>query len=393
MIDSHTTERQFVPRHRSRSRRGFTLVEIMVTLVVISILAGVTMVGIASARESARNAQTRALIARINEVLLNKWDEYRYRVLPVQLDPASAADLGTDTETPPQLLPEEAGRIRLMMLRDLMRMELPDRGVDLFVNNSGTLVASGATTVRAVVQTFSGSGAVATPVGSTTVNIPWTPSPQLARYQSIVTNILDSPQNGGDGDGTLGLAEFNNWVAENESAECLYLVMSTITTNGIPALDLIAPYQIDDTDGDGMREIVDGWDNPVSWIRWPAGSADPRIDTTTPDEFDILGSDWGADQTDVELAYSLVPQVISPGADGQLGLLTTQAPAGPYQLMGWPGAATTNGMGNHVYIDPYDRNNTGGIGGTPDLTQRPGAYVPAVGRVLAADNISNFDLL
>ncbi|XZE55457.1 type II secretion system protein [Planctomycetaceae bacterium SH139] len=371
------------PNRRRPVRDGFTLVEIMVTLVVISILAGMTMVGIESARGTARHAATRGLVARINEVILANWDEYHYRVLPVQFDIATIMTSydPTSGETLPQLLPEEAGRVRLMMLRDLMRMELPDRKSDLFLVNGDR---TGATNVRAIGLIYDVD---MQPMTEQSLPIAWPPSARLRSYQNKVIRIYDT-----NSDGSLDAGELAGWTPQNESAECLFLVLSSITSNGIAALDVIAPYQIDDTDGDGMNEIVDSWRNPISWIRWPAGSPSKAIRRDAADEFDLLSSDWGAQLPNVAIAYSLIPQVVSAGPDGELGLITTQFPDTAYHVMQWPSSATTSTIGNHAYIDPYDRLRTGGISGiAAQYTELPGAFLSA-DRTFAADNISSFDL-
>jgi len=371
------------PKRIRRADDGFTLVEIMVTLVVISILAGMTMVGIESARGTARHAQTRGLVARINEVISANWDEYHYRVLPVQfdIDVLLANYDVTSGESLPQLLPEEAGRIRLMMLRDLMRMELPDRKSDLFLANGNRAAA---TDVRAIGLVYDPD---MQPLTEQNLPVAWPPSARLRSYQNKVIRIFDA-----NADGSLDAGELAAWTPQNESAECLFLVLSSITSNGIAALDVIAPYQIDDTDGDGMNEIVDSWRNPISWIRWPAGSPSDAIRRDAADEFDLLSSDWGAQLPSVAIAYSLIPQVVSSGPDGELGLITTQFPDTAYHVMQWPSSATTSTIGNHAYIDPYDRLRTGGISGiAAQYTERPGAFISG-DRTFAADNISSFDL-
>jgi hypothetical protein len=58
--------------------------------------------------------------------------------------------------------------------------------------------------------------------------------------------------------------------ATNDSAECLYMTVMQATGDG-EARTLFAKQDIGDTDEDGAREFIDGWGQPISWIRWPAG--------------------------------------------------------------------------------------------------------------------------
>ena len=283
-----------------------------------------------------------------------------------------------------------------MMLRDLMRMEMPDRRSDLFVLSTGATAPS--TNVRVIGTIFDANN---NPVTKTPMlPLPWPPASKFTGYQRQIIAKFDA-----DSSGDLDAGELAAWTPQNESAECLFLVLSATTANGLPAMDMIAPYQIGDTDGDRMNEIVDSWGNPISWIRWPAGAPNRFTATTrnapirtgAADEFDILASDWGARLETVELAYSLTPEIVSAGPDRTLGLVTTEFPTTPYHLMTWPGTAVpsdSSALGDHIYIDPYNRVDSNGIGNppTPDYTQRPGAILSTASRAVVADNISSLDL-
>jgi prepilin-type N-terminal cleavage/methylation domain-containing protein len=366
----------------ARGRAGFTLIEIMVSLVLISILSGMVMVGIRSTQQHSRQVATRGLIKRIDLVLRTKWDEYRYRPLAVQID--NTAWTYDPNRTPPQILPESAGRVRLMMLRDLMRMEMPDRRTDLVAINGTNVTRRGPTVIETATSTYDDASGQPNEFRIKT-QIPW--DPRTGNYESYLARITQAYANG------------NQWTSANESAECLYMILSSTTVNGISALDVIAPVQIQDTDGDSFPEIVDAWGNPISWIRWPAGSPHPTIRNAGEDEFDILATDWGIVRTNVEKPYSLTPMVISPGPDGVLGIYTIEYPTLPYSEMLWPPSqteASTPLSQPYYYIDPFDRVNTGGISSnanppTPNLNNRPGAVVPGQTDFIT-DNISSFDL-
>ena len=53
--------------------------------------------------------------------------------------------------------------------------------------------------------------------------------------------------------------------------------MATSFVGGSPALEAIPSSNIGDTDNDGLREILDGWGNPLGFIRWPVGYSDQGI--------------------------------------------------------------------------------------------------------------------
>lgn len=101
------------PRKRRRTFHGFTLVELMVTMVIITILASALLFAMHGAQESARAAKTRSTINKIHNLLMDRWESYRTRRLPLSPDRAS------DPLT------------RLRTTRELMRMEMPERYTDI----------------------------------------------------------------------------------------------------------------------------------------------------------------------------------------------------------------------------------------------------------------------
>src|SRR5688572_28032614 len=58
----------------SPARRAFTLVELFVVITIIALLASVFMGAMYSAQETARTAKTKATIAKINALLIPKYE-------------------------------------------------------------------------------------------------------------------------------------------------------------------------------------------------------------------------------------------------------------------------------------------------------------------------------
>jgi hypothetical protein len=56
----------------------------------------------------------------------------------------------------------------------------------------------------------------------------------------------------------------------NQGAECLYMTIMFATGDG-EARTMFSAQDIGDTDDDGANEFLDGWGNPIQYIRWPAG--------------------------------------------------------------------------------------------------------------------------
>ena len=242
-------------RDSLRPAFGFTLVELLVTITIIGLLAGITLGAIQAARQTAREANTKALIAKLNHVIMERYDSYQTRRVPIRTR---------------GLPPTQAAQMRLDALRDLMRMEMPERWNDIS---------------RGPVN-FTWPG----PVQS----IPAPPllSVYRARYQ---------PPGAAE---PLATAEFG-------PAECLYMIISM----GSPdAMENFSQSDIGDADGDGFPEFHDGWGRPIMFLRWAPGfTGFSEIQTGEDhDAFDTRQVDPGA--------IDLIPLIYSGGRDKQYDL-------------------------------------------------------------------------
>jgi len=263
---------------------GFTLVELLVVVVIIAILAGMAMAGLAAARNSARERKTWATITKLNNVVLPLYDAYRNRRVPLSnqaiqqiaassqaaaiwypYDPANAPLVPLGQAVPLTTV----ARIRLAALRDLMRMELPERPGDISI------------------------GPYFAPWGMT--------EPSLHRGYAIRAGAM---------------------MGQNGSAECLYLIVSMAA--GEEAREQFGEDEVGDTDGNGLPEFLDGWGRPIYFLRWAPGFNQSDVQQTMPsvptqaavaaaaqydhDPFDPRRVDVNA--------FRLVPLIYSPGPDG-----------------------------------------------------------------------------
>lgn len=226
------------------AKQAFTLVELLVVIIIISILSGLTLGGLANARKSSRTQTTSLIIRALTEAIMTQYEGYE-----------DAALLVTDV----------AG---LVKLRLKMREELPDAWNDV--------------------------GAI-TPTGST--------GRAYVTYKS----------------------RWSSLSTQYQSAECLYMI---ITTSGLfpDFLEIIRPERVGDSDGDGAREFLDGWGNPIAFARWAPGFSSPLSPIQYSDSVAYH------DPTDVNgldvKAFALYPLIYSPGVDGEYGLLQAKT--------GWP---------------------------------------------------------
>lgn len=394
-------------------RRAFTLVELMVTIVIIGLLAAMFLGGMQRAQVSANIDSTKSTIAKLNATMMQQWESYKNR--RVQVDPLLVLTAPTVQGTNARLFcyqlwqqrgssatdslafgplnssgalpsPLPAGyptnlqmsAVRLLAVRELQKYEMPSGYAD-FANMSGT----------------PGSYAIATPVV-----LPAPPPLAYAYLQRLNAAATSDP----------------NQILANEAAECLYLIMSTGAQDDTLLGDQIRPDTIGDVDADGMPEIQDAWrdpavqyttttvmingtptltanprrtNKPISWVRWPAGYiSDLQPDPTKPpmigvgatappinkwayefslwrhDIFDPLKLDvpsTAGTAANLPRGYPLYPLIFSAGPDGA------------YDIVGSSG-----------YIDPY--NATGGLmGGQEADTNKNGILE-------SGDNITNHKL-
>jgi prepilin-type N-terminal cleavage/methylation domain-containing protein len=207
-----------------RIRPAFTLTEMLLVVAIIGIMTGLALSALQGATELAREQRTRTIIAKIDQLIMERYESYRTRAVPVRVpvSVSTGAQGGIN-----------AARIRLYGLRDLMRMEMPDRITDL-VNGPAVLYSSGGVTVQMR-----------------------QPSLWLA-YRRMAQRAC-------------GASWSTTWTTQHEGSECLYLILSSMQDGDKNALDYLSSDEIGDTDEDGMREILDAWGTPIEFLRWPAG--------------------------------------------------------------------------------------------------------------------------
>ena len=110
-------------------RPAFTLVELLVAISIIGILASMVLFTLAGAQREAKMTKTKGTIEKINSVLMERFEEYRYRSVKLRI-PVALTRKNPNTGVV-ALSPKTAAKIRTVILKDLMRMEMPDRQSDL----------------------------------------------------------------------------------------------------------------------------------------------------------------------------------------------------------------------------------------------------------------------
>ncbi len=293
-------------------RPSFTLVELLTVIAIIGIMTSMVLFVLAGAQRDAYVARTRGTIQKLHEVIMQRWEEYRYRApkihvqqdwLRPQLAMRGQVALG----------PREGARLRMIVLRDLMRMEMPDRMSD---------IEYPPTIYKIAAFTFDN--------GETPPNyandLPYPPS--LAELSMLPREVPGQYNNLRQraGLGSLTSNPYKGPVASIvptgysgsiNSAEWLYYIIAASNFQGGSALEYFRPSEVGDTDDDGHLEFLDAWGNPIWWIRWPSSFESPYNIYGAPDAMDPLHTDWRWNISSVaDKPWTLVPLVISSGPDG-----------------------------------------------------------------------------
>ena len=132
--------RAWRPFGERRPRGGYSLMELLVTMVAIGILAAGLLTGLSAVRTTANRARTQQLVSRLHAQLIPRYEQYRTRRLPV--DPSADLTPYYTSGGVPDLDPNSTnnteyryyarvGWRRIWALRELMRMEMPDNYTDL----------------------------------------------------------------------------------------------------------------------------------------------------------------------------------------------------------------------------------------------------------------------
>jgi len=270
--------------------RGFTLVELMVVIVIISILGSLSLAGLNIGRQRSKIDATRATIRKLDEIVMDQFDSYSTRVKG--LKPA-----------------------HLLAIRGTMVEEMPDNWANVLP--------------LANCSTSSGRA--------------------YSRYKkSTATSVY-------------------------QGAECLYMI---VTRSGFSpsALENFRANEVGDIDRDGMKEFLDGWGNPIAFLRWAPGFSSPLsalqfADVTT--NHDVL--DVGLNDIN---AFQMYPLIYSPGPDEAGNAGTTSS---GYGIL----ATATNGWPPESLPNICEFSDGATKIGAPDPAN-PTAY---------RDNITNHDFL
>jgi prepilin-type N-terminal cleavage/methylation domain-containing protein len=252
-MNTHLTKSQAKPMPASVAERGardgrraFTLVELLITMLIIAILAAIFLGALSGAEQSARVARTQSLINKLNNMVMARWETYRTVRLPIALDAKAVGGQNAlfDASNDMARFRQNVARRRMFALRELVRLEMPDCYDDLDP------------------ERFQQSVLIRPEDESPVRTAVW------HAYQRRIKSAKGARTRTKDMPLTKFLDEAG---ATHESAECLYLIVTTNIDSSEVSSEHITPQDWGDTDQDGMPEFLDAWGKPIEFLRWAPG--------------------------------------------------------------------------------------------------------------------------
>jgi prepilin-type N-terminal cleavage/methylation domain-containing protein len=306
--------------------RGFTLIELLMVISIIGLIGGLFSLAYRGASQEAKTQQTRSTVEKISRIVVSAYEDYTSEPIGIAYDQtwenlswANWTFFNTNPAERMRSRLQRVDRTNLLFVRDRIRMEMPDHPDDIKWTRARTNSISGVGTdpdsvIRTVLNAARGEIKSIAPSALSTRAI------RLLRRLSVLEGGYYRPIDG--------------WEANNANAELLFAIVEDAIADGESAIEAFGASEIGDTDGDGLKEFLDAWGEPIRWIRWPSGSPevlfshpdplDPRLlqngRLALADEpYDRFASDpgWGTNFPPAPLG---MPMVVSAGADGVFGI-------------------------------------------------------------------------
>lgn len=345
-----------------QARRGFTLLELLIVVSVIAVLAGLSVTVMLNIDEQAREAATVTTLRKVDGLLQSRIQSFERLYSRGGNFKERYVEATRSLLLQKRIFGVREEVIELLAKKVAFRHNFPQRHEDMmvldFVGDGGA-----GNEITAFVDANS-DGVIGLEELAPVSNRPIDGS-LINRISVRVERTAVDPSLLPDGD---------TWVRdETVSSELLYWALVHGPNFGsAPSIqDQFSADEISDTDGDGLLEFIDGWEQPLRFYRWPTALIDPVFTNM------VLGNqqpniDNQDDPTDVLLTTT-------SGVVGSRGITANQRQVANLLFKGLPPSSFT--LPNDVLprdlllIDPDDSvgqiyaemERLDGVNGVPQL--------------------------
>ena len=327
-----------------RFRSGFTLLELLMVIAIISVMMSLVFFVMNGMTENAEAEATKTTVNKINRLLEQRIEAFERAFKGSRRDTYVKATVNLLTNIDGRFdhfsrFPDQAPpAIVLLAHKAAFRFEFPQQMVELVddLNNNklADLLEDRIARPNARATLFQQTGT----------------EPTSVQIQALV----DSRWNAHKANAAAGRDK-------TESSELLYYTLVASDTFGSSPVDAdqFSPLEVADTDEDGLPEFVDAWGEPLRFYRWPTRLIDPTAPNPFAPNFDIVDDnteidftplDDDGDPTTEEDTDAL--REITSEERRLAGLLIRGLPPSPVPLPGPSGGLST--QRDMLLVDPDD---------------------------------------
>ncbi len=252
-------------------RRGFTLVELLLVISILVVLVALTASIVSKAYHAIKRSTSERTLQRVHERIARRYQQLVKEAREGEPSPSVFLLAGGSSD-------RERRRAKVIQLKLLQKWNFPMNYKELW---NHIAIGWDATNNREVIT------------GHPTA---------VALYKAMRQRIAPSrvdlsgiPGTAPNCNPTFGLAAAYDVYTEN--AACLALIYEHLGSVGE-----LTEAELQDTDGDGLKELCDAWGNPLRFYRWPTDHVDD--DPAQPVVSQLYQSAAGLiNSTKLELAY------------------------------------------------------------------------------------------
>lgn len=304
-------------KHRQNKLKhsGFTLLELLIVIGLIATLMTLSVVVMSGFLTTAEVEATSATIQKTFRLLEQRIDAFdrafkgSRKQTTIGAMRRLLADPNVDGDQSDGIFGVNDEAVEIMAKKALFRFEFPQRMDErLLFGDPGTYVTGLPDSIYF---------ASAAPTARTSLGLP-------------ATTPLDDP--------AIVAEVTSKWAKHDpvtESAELLYYTLVYSTSYGSASVDSdrFTNAEVRDTDGDGLPEFVDAWEQPLRFYRWPTR----LIDTHPPIPFQPILTDPN-DGTDVIISVDTNNDGIPDTTVGQRQIAPLERQVASIMLKGLPPA-------------------------------------------------------